>query len=316
MSDDKNRQSLLLPVLIPLGALVVIGAVLYGFSRVLLQITATAAWVTALIAAAGIMVVASYVASRKAVGGGSLFSMVGAVSGIAMLAGGVALFAAERGGEEGPELPIVRIVAPEGASTTGFAEQTRQVTAPANEPFQIVFDNQEPESHNVVIVPAGDPDTERFGEPPFRGPLVRTWEVEPLEEGSYDFFCEVHPTTMTGTLEASAPTIVVAQSLAFDTDEIDLLAGTPTTITFENRDSGIPHNLSIYRDEAYTDPVYPPGEPFPGPGEQTYQLPPLEPGTLYFRCDVHPTTMEGTVVVEGGGGEPEGEPPAEPTEGG
>jgi plastocyanin len=315
VSDDKNRQSLLLPVLIPLGALVVIGVVLFGFSRVLLQITATAAWVTALIAAAGIMVVASYVASRKAVGGGSLFSMVGAVAGIAMLTGGVALFAAERGGEEGPDLAIVRIVAPVGASQTGFAEGTRQVTAPADEPFQIVFDNQEPQSHNVVIVPPGDPDTERFREPPFVGPLVRSWEVEPLEAGSYDFFCEVHPTTMTGTLVASAPTIVVAQSLAFDTDEITLPAGTPTPIIFQNRDAD-PHNLSIYRDQGYTDPVYEPGDPFPGPDDEIYNVPPLEPGTLYFRCDVHPTTMEGRVVVEGGGGEPEGEPPAEPTGGG
>jgi plastocyanin len=316
VSDDKNRQSLLLPVLIPLGALVVIGVVLFGFSRVLLQITATAAWVTALIAAAGIMVVASYVASRKAVGGGSLFSMVGAVAGIAMLTGGVALFAAERGGEEGPELAMVRIVAPEGASQTGFAEETRQVTAPANEPFEIVLDNQEAQSHNVVIVPPGDPDTERFREPPFVGPLERTWEVEPLEEGTYDFFCEVHPTTMTGTLVASAPTIVVAQSLAFDTDEINLSAGAPTPITFQNQDAGIPHNLSIYRNQDYTDPVYEPQDPFPGPGERTYNVPPLEPGTLYFRCDVHPTTMEGRVVVEAEGGGAEGEPPAEPTEGG
>lgn len=316
MSDDKNRQSLLFPVLIPLGALVVIGLVLFGFSRVLLQITATAAWVTALIVAAAIMAVASYVASRKAVGGGSLFSMVGAVAGIAMLAGGVALFAAERGGEEGPELAIVRIVAPDGASQTGFAEETRAVAAPANEPFQIVFDNQESQSHNVVIVPPDDPDTELFREPPFVGPATRTWEVEPLEEGSYDFFCEVHPTTMTGTIEVSAPTIVVAQSIAFDTDEITLPAGTPTPIIFENQDAGIPHNLSIYRNEDYTDPVYEPGQPFPGPGEETYEIPPLEPGTYYFRCDVHPTTMEGTVVVEGGGVEPEGEPPEEPTGGG
>lgn len=312
MSDDKNRQSLLLPVLIPLGALVVIGVVLFGFSRVLLQITATAAWVTALIAAAGIMVVASYVASRKAVGGGSLFSMVGAVSGIAMLAGGVALFAAERGGEEGPELAMVRIVAPQGASQSGFAEETRQLSAPANEPFQIVFDNQEAQSHNVVIVPAGDPDTERFGEPPFVGPLVRTWEVEPLEEGSYDFFCEVHPTTMTGTLEATEPIVVVARSLAFDTDEITLPAGVPTPILFQNQDSGIVHNLSIYRNEDYTDPVYPPGEPFPGPDEEPYHVPALEPGTLYFKCDVHPD-MAGKVVVEAGA---EGAPPEEPTGGG
>jgi plastocyanin len=323
VSDEKNRQSLLLPVLIPLAALAAIGLVLFGFSRVLLQITATAAWVTALIAAVGIMAVASYVASRRAVGGGSLFSMVGGVAGIAMLTGGVALFAAERGeGGEGPGPPRVVIVAPAGAAETGFAKDA--ATAPAGEAFQVLFDNQDSQQHNVVIAASEEPDAEQFlREEPFVGPRKQEWEVEPLEEGSYFFFCEVHPTTMTGTLEAvpgaggpdggpPGGPLVVAEGQAFDKDRIALPAGAPTTITFENRDAGIPHNLAIYRDEAYTDPVFPPGEPFPGPARQTYEVPPLEPGTLYFRCDVHPTTMEGTVVVEGAGGEA----PQEPTGGG
>lgn len=328
MSDDKNRQSLLLPILIPLGALVAIGLVLFGFSRVLLQVTATAAWVTALIAAVGIMAVASYVASRRAVGGGSLFSMVGSAAGIAMLAGGVALFVAERGEEHGgPQLAAVTITAPVGAAETGFSEGS--VTVPAGDPFLLVFDNQDPQQpHNVVISASDAPDAEQFlREEPYLGPEVKRWEVEPLEEGSFFFFCEVHPTTMTGSLESvpgagpgpgpdgGGPPVVAAQGTAFDVNEITVAAGTPTTITFQNRDASIPHNLSVYRDRSYTDPVYPPGDPFPGPGEQAYDLPALEPGTLYFRCDVHPTTMEGVVIVEesGGGG---GEPPEEHEGGG
>ena len=47
MSEGPHRQSLLLPIVIPLGALAVIGAVLFGFSRILLGISHTAATVTA-----------------------------------------------------------------------------------------------------------------------------------------------------------------------------------------------------------------------------------------------------------------------------
>ena len=77
MSERGPKQSVLLPVLLPVAILVVIGAVLIGFSRVLLGMTATAAWVTALIAAAGVMVVASISASRKEVGNATLLATVG-----------------------------------------------------------------------------------------------------------------------------------------------------------------------------------------------------------------------------------------------
>ncbi len=54
----ETRQSLLLPIVIPLGSFAVIGLVLFGFSRVLLSISASAATAVALIVAVAIMVVA------------------------------------------------------------------------------------------------------------------------------------------------------------------------------------------------------------------------------------------------------------------
>ena len=59
MSEGKNRQSLLLPILMPIGVLAVIGLALAGFSRVLLAISHNAATVVALVAAVGIVVVAA-----------------------------------------------------------------------------------------------------------------------------------------------------------------------------------------------------------------------------------------------------------------
>ena len=51
MSQGPHRESLLLPVVIPLGALAVIATVLFGFSRILLGISHTAATVTACVVA-------------------------------------------------------------------------------------------------------------------------------------------------------------------------------------------------------------------------------------------------------------------------
>jgi plastocyanin len=35
---------------------------------------------------------------------------------------------------------------------------------------------------------------------PFTGPSQRSYSVSGLKAGDYKFICEVHPTTMTGTL--------------------------------------------------------------------------------------------------------------------
>ncbi len=39
---------------------------------------------------------------------------------------------------------------------------------------------------------------------------------------------------------------MVAKDIAFDTDAIALPAETATTITFDNEDAGVPHNIAIF----------------------------------------------------------------------
>src|SRR5262245_66471013 len=85
------RDRVVLPILLPIGIVIVIGGILYGFSRILLSITPTAAWITAVIVAIGILVTASIAAGRKQVRLSTIGAMLGVVAGIAMLAGGVAL---------------------------------------------------------------------------------------------------------------------------------------------------------------------------------------------------------------------------------
>ena len=318
MSEGRNRQSLLLPILIPVGALAVIALVLAGFSRVLLAVSHSAATVVALVAAAGIVAVAAWVATRKRVTGAALFSMVAAVSGIAMVAGGLAVVAAPLHAEEegGPPGKVVALAAPEGASASGFS--TDGLPVPSDEPFTIAFDNADPAvQHNVVIFDGADADAPAlFTGALITGPDTVDYPIEPLPEAEYFFHCEVHPTTMTGTMTAApgggggGGVSVAAANLAFDTDTIELPPDVPTTVTFDNQEAGIQHNIAIYGDDSLTEVLFQ-GDLVTGPATVPYDVPPLAEGEYYFQCDVHPT-MAGTVVVAGGGGGGGGGGPGEP----
>ena len=95
-----------------------------------------------------------------------------------------------------PDAPVVTVVA------TGADDfDTPEVTAPADTAFTLEFDNQDAVNlHNVVINdPSGAPvdigDTAFF-----KGPETRRYAVPALDAGAYPFVCQVHPTTMTGTL--------------------------------------------------------------------------------------------------------------------
>ena len=70
--------------------------------------------------------------------------------------------------------------------------------APADQPFTIKFQNDDPSiTHNVAI--QDGTGQEVFKGEIFPGVDVRTYPVPPLKAGSYTFACSVHP-SMTGTL--------------------------------------------------------------------------------------------------------------------
>jgi plastocyanin len=323
MSDRGERQSLLLPILIPLGGLAAIVLVLFTFSRVLLSLKPNAATATALAAAAGIMAVAAFVASRRSVTGAALGAFVGASAGIAMLAGGIAI--AVIGPPEEEEPPILAAVsAPEGAITEGFS--TDALAFQPDREVELEFTNEDTTAHNIWILDGPDdtaPPLFQGADVPGSGDAV--YRIPPLGSGEYFFFCELHPdTAMEGTVtvsEGAGGVEVVAQNLAFDTQELRLPAETPTTLTLDNKDTA-PHNVAIYEDDtASGEPLFT-FEPFAGPAVEPFPVDPIPEGEYYFRCDVH-TNMEGTVVVEPGpppeeGGEapPGEESPSAPPEGG
>jgi hypothetical protein len=57
---------------------------------------------------------------------------------------------------------------------------TTTLASPAGKPFQIVFDNQESEPHNVAIYSDPSATQDVFVEEPFGGPRVVTYDVPAL----------------------------------------------------------------------------------------------------------------------------------------
>ncbi|HXY71790.1 MAG TPA: cupredoxin domain-containing protein [Actinomycetota bacterium] len=86
----------------------------------------------------------------------------------------------------------------ETAGQVTFGSTTLQ--APANTPFDIVFDNQAPGvAHNVAIYTNSSASTVLFRGALVTGVKTVTYHVPALKPGTYFFRCDVHPTQMTGT---------------------------------------------------------------------------------------------------------------------
>src|SRR3982750_17988 len=96
-----TRDRLVLPLLIPLGALVIIAVPVIGFSRILLSLSGHSATVTAFVVVAAIMLLALRLSALPRIRAATLVGVLGAVAGVAMIAGGIAL-ASIGGGEEAP----------------------------------------------------------------------------------------------------------------------------------------------------------------------------------------------------------------------
>jgi plastocyanin len=76
---------------------------------------------------------------------------------------------------------------------------TAELDAPADEPFSIVFENQEGAPHNVSIYRDQALTDRVFAQDPFGGPASQTYAIPALAAGSYVFVCDVHR-EMRGTL--------------------------------------------------------------------------------------------------------------------
>ncbi len=89
-----------------------------------------------------------------------------------------------------------------------------------------------------------------------------------------------------------------AAAAGFDTQCLAVDANEAVEVTFDNQDPGVPHNWALFEDSGYTQSIEGAATPLtPGPVTDTADVPPLDDGTYYFRCDAHPATMTGQLYT-------------------
>ena len=101
----------------------------------------------------------------------------------------------------------------------------------------------------------------------------------------------------TASSQNSVVVDIVAKNIAFNSSTITVPASANVTVNFDNQDANVPHNFAVYDSEAAKVTIFQ-GKIITGPSKITYNfVAPDKPGTYFFRCDVHPTTMKGQFVV-------------------
>ncbi len=96
-----------------------------------------------------------------------------------------------------------------------------------------------------------------------------------------------------GPVDPNGPTIV-AKDMKFQPATVEVKAGSNVTFHFDNQDAA-PHNVAIFTDSNASTPVSVGQIVSSGKADQV--VPALQPGTYFFRCDVH-HDMTGTITAK------------------
>jgi plastocyanin len=204
------RVRLPLPIVIPIGALIVIGAAVFGFSRVLLAIPSEAATVVALATAANILGVCAVIALRPGLRGPVLIELIlvalyPVLIGIVIAQTGFGTTAAEHA----PAAAAKPQGGAAGAATTitaqNVAYSTDHLSMPADKKQDFSLVNKDATTHNFAVFKdekvSTDPNNALVTSPDAAAGSTIDFSVGPLKAGEYYFHCDYHPTTMKGTLE-------------------------------------------------------------------------------------------------------------------
>lgn len=80
------------------------------------------------------------------------------------------------------------------------AFDTKELSAPAGQPFTVAFDNKDAGiPHNFAIYTDKSASNNLFRGDTVNGPGTATYSVPALPPGTYYFQCDIHPTIMNGT---------------------------------------------------------------------------------------------------------------------
>jgi plastocyanin len=313
MSEFQKR--ILRPLSLPIIAVVFVGALVISLSRVLLAVPEASSTVIALLVAAEVLGIASLLAATTRTKPAQRALML--VLALGLLGAGAA---SAKVGVRHEEL-AVGVPVPIAAKGTQFS--TKELDFPADTKVSLDFANNDVGiGHNVAIFKDDTLSTVLFRGTVITGTASIPYAIPPLKPGNYYFHCDVHPQQMNGkvvvgnappggvaappsspspTPSASAPagvpantTTVIAKDLKFNVTTFTLKANANDSITLDNQDNGIPHNLAILTKEG-GDVIVRGVTPFNGIAKQTWNFQAPQPGTYFFHCEVHPD-MKGQVI--------------------
>lgn len=201
------RLKLPLPLVIPVGALLLIAVITIGLSRILLNIPEDAAVIIALAVAIDVLGAAAYLAARPRMARGTMAELLmvalfPVIIGIVLTQINFSSTSAEAtgpggggpaGGPAGPPTNTATLVA------KGVKFEQTSLAVLGKKGFTIHFDNEDPTSHNVGIY------DQKGGKELFKGSIVAgpnttDYHVNPLKPGTYYYQCDIHPTSMSGSL--------------------------------------------------------------------------------------------------------------------
>jgi len=198
---DQERSELrdraILPVLIPVLAIVLVEVLVFSYSRILLAAGELPAVGLALAAALAVLLGAAAIAAADRVRTSTLVGLLVIVA-LAVVVGGAA--AAKKGPFWGNE-PAQSALPGVDVSAKNIAFSTKTIALPPSNAI-IKFNNQDNQPHNIAIFKSKTDLTT----PLFRGTIAspgttQIYKVGSLTAGaSYYFHCDVHPTQMFGTV--------------------------------------------------------------------------------------------------------------------
>jgi plastocyanin len=195
-SNSDLRERAVLPLLIPVVAIVLTEIVVFAMSRVLLISGKNAAVVIAIGAALAIMVGATFIAGRPRISTSAILGLLGV-----LLIGTIAIgaYATMQKPFYEREAEANRLTIEVGAADLVFDTKTLEL-APTG--TVIDFKNADSQPHNIAIYDG----TDATGAVLFKGAIINAgastnYEVGEIEPGKYYFQCDVHP-TMNGTAVA------------------------------------------------------------------------------------------------------------------
>ena len=99
--------------------------------------------------------------------------------------------------------------------------------------------------------------------------------------------------------EGTVVEVAMIPIIQFDRTDLTVPAGQAVTLTADNQDTGIPHNWAVYASEeaAISGEAALAATAICADCTETITFDPPDPGVYFFRCDVHPIQMVGTITV-------------------